>query len=84
MAPEGLQSLNLAGHCYLTSYIDRMFETARFFAESAVFRKRPHLTAVNHIEGSHVTMAVLSGNQNVESAMDYNRAKYELNRLVDY
>ena len=28
-----------------------------------------------------MTIAVRVGNQNVESAMDYNRAKYELNRL---
>ncbi|KAJ7385985.1 hypothetical protein OS493_012318 [Desmophyllum pertusum] len=34
MAPEGLQSPNLAEHRYSTSSIDRRFENARFFAES--------------------------------------------------
>ena len=81
MATEGLQSPNLAGHRYSRSSIDCKFENARFVAESAVFRKYHILTAVNHIDGCHVTMAVWFGNQNVESAIDYNRAKYELNRV---
>ena len=46
------------------------------------FLEKDHiLTAVNHIDGCHVTMAVFVGNQNVESAMGYNRAKNELNKL---
>ena len=32
------------------------------------------LTGVNHIDECHVTIAVHVGNQNVESAMSYNRA----------
>ena len=52
------------------------------FLLSQHFLEKYHiLTAVNHIDGCHVTMVVFIGNQNVESAMGYNRAKYELNRL---
>ena len=52
------------------------------FLLSQQFLEKYHiLTAVNHIDECHVTMAVFVGRQNVESAMGYNRAKYELVRL---
>ena len=52
------------------------------FLLSQQFLGKDHiLTPVNHIDGCHVTMAVFIDNQNVELAMEYNRAKYELNRL---
>ena len=39
------------------------------------------LTAVNHFDECHVTVAVLVGNHIVESAMENNRAKHEHIRL---
>ena len=52
------------------------------FSLSQQFLEKDHiLTAVNHIDECHVTILVRVGNQNVESAMGYHRAKYELNRL---
>ena len=52
------------------------------FVLSQQFLEKDHiLTAVNHIDGCHVTTAVRVGNQNIELVTDYNRAKYELNRV---